>query len=416
VEEVLVEKVVPGGDGLARVDGRVLLVPGALPGDRLRVEIAPDGTRLLRGRIVAVEEPGPSRRPDDAVCPRARDGSCGGCDWPAARLEAHRELKTSLVLDALVRIGRLTDLPAPRFLPSAHGYRLRNRLHVDGLGRVGFFAPRSNDVAEIETCEIVSPALLARLPAIRDAFRAARGLSGELQTLEGREGAPLLGELRVGEDAPAGVLDALSAPFDGFRVVSDEGRELFSRGPSSLTILAGGAPFRVSVSSFFQGNRHLLDAFLDEARDAIRSAGRVLRALDLYAGVGFLTRPLVEAGIETTAVEVDASSSADLRENLSAWKLGGRAVTDTTEGFLRDLRRQLDLVVLDPPRAGLSPSVRRDLLRLTPPSILVVSCDPATLARDLGALKERYRVERLVLFDLFPQTHHVETLVLLRRR
>lgn len=416
--EVTIERVVPGGDGLARVDGVVTLVEGGLPGDRVHIAVTSESTRLLRGALLEVLEPGNHRREDADVCPRARDGSCGGCDWPAVRLESHREMKTALVRDALRRLGRLEEreIPEPRWIGSARSYRLRNRLHVDGRSRVGFFGPRSNVVSDLLGCEIVSPELLARLPAVRDVLRDF-GVSGELQTLESRDGELLLGELRPERAVsdPHTLARALGGTLDGIRIRDESGRNLATEGLTALDLVAGGVWFRVSVSSFFQGNRHLLDAFLQEAREAIRETGASGRAVDLYAGVGFLTRPLLESGFDTDAVEVDASSSADLAFNLKRWSQEGsrkaRSRFLTAEAFLRAERGRFDLVVADPPRAGLSPEVRRALLRSAPPHLLLVSCDPATLARDLAALRSLYRIERLTLLDLFPGTHHVESLV-----
>ncbi|HSB35402.1 MAG TPA: RsmD family RNA methyltransferase, partial [Thermoanaerobaculia bacterium] len=187
--------------------------------------------------------------------------------------------------------------------------------------------------------------------------------------------------------------------------------------------------FQVSVSSFFQGNRFLLDAFLGVIRAALGAAGPFRTALDLYAGVGFLTRPLLEGaggtGGEVVAVEVDVSSSKDLFENLRRWTSeglpGARADTVEAEAFLSSRRRSrdsgpFDVVVADPPRAGLSPGVRRALSRLRPESLLMVSCDPPTLARDVAAFHPHYAVRRLTLIDLFPGTHHVESVALLSRR
>jgi 23S rRNA (uracil1939-C5)-methyltransferase len=447
--EAVIERVVPGGEGLARLSGVVTLVPGALPGDRVRLSVTEISDRLVRGALEEVLAPGEARRPDAAVCPRALDASCGGCDWPAARLEHHRELKTALVLDALRRLAGLNaeDLPEPRWLGSARNYRLRNRLHLDTAGRLGFFAPRSKTVANLETCEIVSKELLARLPAVREHLSMLGPVEGELWTLEDREGKTLLGELRLA--AGQGLQISLKGdgfgkgPFDGFRVLDAGGRVLLSDGPSSLSIVAGGASFDVSVSSFFQGNLFLLDAFLEEIRTALRAVlrkedgdPRPIRAVDLYAGVGFLTRPLLElvseaGGGDVTSVEIDPSSSNSLSKNLQSWHSDGfslaRAVRSSAESFLYSLSKQnspnphspnlpIDVLVADPPRAGLSPAVRAGILRLAPRHVLMVSCDPPTFARDLGALKARYVVERLTLLDLFPQTHHVETVALLARR
>ena len=445
--EVLIERVVPGGEGLARLSGVVALVPGGLPGDRVRLRVTEAADRLVRGALEEVLSPGEARRPDAEMCPRARDGSCGGCDWPAARLDHHRDLKTALVLDALRRLAglRAEDLPEPRWLGSARNYRLRNRLHLDRQGRLGFFGPRSNAVANLETCEIVSTALLARLPAIRDHLRALGPLDGELWTLEDRSGSTVLGELRLekgdGLRTSSKVKSSGRGPFDGLRVVAGGGRVLLSDGPSSLSIVAGGTAFDVSVSSFFQGNLYLLDVLLEEVRTALRAGAEdsALRAvprprlrLDLYAGVGFLTRPLLEAaagaggGVEVTAVEIDPSSSSSLSKNLQSWVSEGlplvRAVRSSAEAFLLSQKSPnspdsaIDVLVADPPRAGLSPAVRAGILRLMPRHLLMVSCDPPTLARDLSVLKSRYTVERLTLLDLFPQTHHVETVALLGRR
>lgn len=438
--EVLIERVVPGGEGLGRVGPVVALVSGALPGDRVVAELSTEGERLLRGRAVEMLSPGPHRREDREICPRATDGTCGGCDWPAVRRDSASALKTELVLDALRRVGRLerADVPPPRFVPSPPNYRLRNRLHRGADGQIGFFAPRSNRVAaDLTACEIVSKPLLTRLPAIRESLRALGPVEGELSTLEDREGTTVLGEFRL---APGSRLKSSAKPecgaFDGFRLVDPDGHVRFEDGPSSLDLVAGGVAFRVSVSSFFQGNRFLLDEFLSEIRLALGSAhgrvgdpGRPFRALDLYSGVGFLTRPLVEIAAGTggtvIAVEVDASSSRDLAENLRRWESegfrGARAIRSTAEAYLISRSRPeasnpLDVVVADPPRAGLSLSVRRALHHLRPRLLLLVSCDPPTLGRDLGVLRRDYAIERLTLLDLFPGTHHVETVALLSGR
>ncbi len=277
--EALVERVVPGGEGLARTEGVVTLVAGGLPGDRVRLRVEDASPRLIRGRAEEILEAGEARRPDADVCGLARSGACGGCDWPAARPEHHRALKTELVLDALRRLGGLTaaDLPEPRWLGSPPNYRLRNRLHLDREGRLGFFAPRSKAVADLEGCQIVSKPFLERLPALRDHLRSMGPMEGELLTLESRDGKTLLGELRLsagdGLQISSKVKERGRGPFDGFRVVDAGGRLLASDGPSSLSIEAGGASFDVPVSSFFQGNLFLLDSFLEEIRTALR-AGR----------------------------------------------------------------------------------------------------------------------------------------------
>ena len=427
--ELKVERVVPGGDGLARVDGAIVLVEGGLPGDALTVRLSRDGARLFRGTIVGVVSPSPHRRQEAEVCPRATAGACGGCDWPAAGLPSHRELKTQLVRDALRRIGKLPegDLPPFGWIGSPRNYRLRNRLHVDALGRVGFYAPRSNDVDRLERCEIVSEALLSRLPALSAVFaRERRG--GELETLEGIDGSPVVGRFRPQAllDDPQRLAGLLHGPLDGIEVLGPGGEPGPRRGEGHVELGVGAARFRVSAGAFFQGNRFLLGPVLDEARrmlgtDNTEDAGgpRSGGAVDLYAGGGFLTRPLLELGLRTTAVEVDPWSADDLRFNLAAWEReglgGGTPVRSSAEEYVARQRLDAEVVVVDPPRAGMSPEVRKALLRGRLRRLLLVSCDPATFARDAGALRPAWRIAALTLLDLFPGTHHVETMALLER-
>ena len=280
--EAVVERVVPGGEGLARLGGVVTLVAGALPGDRVRLRVDEASPRLVRGRAEAILEAGEARRPDADVCALARSGACGGCDWPSARPESHRALKTEIVLDALRRLGGLRpeDLPEPRWVGSPPNYRLRNRLHLDREGRLGFYAPRSNVVADLEGCQIVSQAFLERLPRLREHLRSFGPLEGELLTLESRDGATVLGELRLaaGEEGRPGVSSKVKergrGPFDGLRVVDCGRAGRFVGRTVGLALAAGGASFEVSVSSFFQGNLFLLDAFIEEIRTALRAGRR----------------------------------------------------------------------------------------------------------------------------------------------
>jgi 23S rRNA (uracil1939-C5)-methyltransferase len=420
--ELVVERVVPGGDGLARMDGAVVLIGGGLPGDVLTVRLARDGPRLYRGTVVHVVKPSPQRRPEAEVCPRALAGACGGCDWPAATLAGHRELKVSVVHDALRRVGKLAegDLPPFGWIGSPRSYRLRNRLHVDSLGRVGFYAPRSNDVDRLEQCEIVSETLLARLPAVSAVFASA-ARAGELETLEGTGGTPLVARFRpvLPVADPGALAAALLGPLDGIEILRPGGESAARLGKSHVDLDVGDARFRVSAASFFQGNRFLLLPFLDEARRMLRLAAGGGRAVDLYAGGGFLTRPLLELGFRTTAVEVDRWSSVDLQRNLSAWALqgigGGTAVRTSAEEFISRERSAPDVVVIDPPRAGMSPEVRKALRRLQPRALLLVACDPATFARDMGEMRSTWRIRQVTLLDLFPGTHHVESMALLER-
>jgi 23S rRNA (uracil1939-C5)-methyltransferase len=182
----------------------------------------------------------------------------------------------------------------------------------------------------------------------------------------------------------------------------------------------GGALFLVSPRAFFQANRFLLEPFLEEVRQPIRRLAAEHGStwgLDLYAGAGFLTRALAEALPRTVAVEPDAVSLSDLRANAAAWEpeLKSRITVHagTAESYLAKFKGRGGTVIVDPPRAGVSPEVRRALLHLRPDLLVYVSCDPATLARDLRDLKKSFRIRSLAILNLFPATHHMETVAVL---
>jgi len=363
------------------------------------------------------------------------EGAAGATGGRSAGLRPG--LKTSLLLDALRRVGRIPadEIPPVAYVPSPFGYRLRNRLHLDRSGRLGFFAPRSNRVeADLDVCEVVSDALRARLDPARELLRAVGPAEGEISTLEDREGKAVLAELRLGPVYRPPAFRAGRGPFDGLRVVDSDGRLLFEDGHPRSTSRPGERRFgsrsrRSSRKPVPSRSLSRGDPGVSPSRDpGGRRETRAFRALDLYAGVGFLTFPLLETarqrGGDVIAVEMDPSSSSDLSTNLRRWDGGGpsrsRSVRSSAEAFLSSKGAAtgpgFEVVVADPPRAGLSPAARDGLVRLAPRSLVRRLVRPATFARDLGALRPFYRLERLTLLDLFPGTHHVEAVALLVRR
>jgi 23S rRNA (uracil1939-C5)-methyltransferase len=411
--EVRVEKLAPTGEGVVRGKDGVGFVEGALPGELVATTVYEVRKRFWRGRVRAVLEPSPDR----VGGPHA---GCAGCDWSYFAETAALVTKRSLFLETMRRIGKLEPEPFGE-LPiaaSASGYRMRVRLHAEG-GRVGYHAPGTHRVTSAADCEALTPATRSLLPTIEDAIRAAEASVSELAILENRGGGRRLLRVTTSSGAlPAAVLgEALARSFDGVRVLAADGSVLLDRGDPALEIDAGNRPFLVSAGTFFQGNRSLVDALFEAVVEEARGvpAGD---ALDVFGGVGLFAGALLDGGHRVVSVEADPGAAADARRTRDAWNDGGRWEIEATpaSAFLDEDDRRFDVVVADPPRAGLGTALASALARRARSRFVYVSCDPATLARDLPAiLAEGFAIRRARLFDLFAFTHRVEALVALER-
>lgn len=390
--EVTVEKLVYGGGGLARVDGRVVLAPFVLPGERARVRAAREKPGLVHAGLVEVVTPAPERVA--APCPVF--GRCGGCHYQHATYDYQVEAKCGILVEELRRLGKL-EPPEEIAVVTGEpwGYRNRAQLHVEP-GRIGYREARSHKLCAIERCPVASPKLnetiaalaaMARDPRWPKFVRSIEIFSDERQV-----------QLNVTEsDRPVArrFFDWCAESIPGMveNALDYEGR------------------FRVGRNSFFQVNRFLLDSLTDAATGG--AAGE--RALDLYAGVGLFSLALAKSFGSVTAVESGSGATRDLRFNAERAGAAVDAVQSTTETYLETLEQAPDFILLDPPRAGLGKEVVKRLAELRAPKIAIVSCDPATLARDLSGLAAAgYRVEKMTLVDLFPQTFHLETVVRLQ--
>ena len=386
---------------MARHAGQTVFVPFVLPGEEVEVDI-PDGRAVARGAPAGWVERSSGRvQPPCPVFER-----CGGCHYQHIPYERQREFKQEILRETLRRIGGLQwndDIPVVSAEP--WGYRNRSQLRFaphDGTVQTGFFAAGSHHVVAADECAVNSPALnrahrvIAGMAADRRFPRALRQLElvtneSQLQVNLPRRPGPMPGRFwrwcseRLGVDRPG-------AP---------------------IILESGGDSFRVSGRSFFQVNRHLAGSL---AERAIGEAEGGL-ALDLYCGVGLLTLPLARRFSAVVGVDSGASATRDLHANAERAGLRLRAVQMDVLEFLCGYAETPDLIVADPPRAGLGDGVVEQLRRIGAPRLRLVSCDPATLARDLKALLAGgYETESLVLVDLFPQTYHVETVAALRCR
>jgi 23S rRNA (uracil1939-C5)-methyltransferase len=395
-------------------------VAGALPGEEVDGEVEEVHRSFWRGRAVAVVAPSRDRilAPSE-VCP--------GCDWGHFEPSAAREAKRALFLETMQRIGKL---PAETFgdlriVPSDLAYRIRNRFHVEGRGAglvLGQFAARSHRVLPISGCRAITPQTAALLPSIRDALATTDAGLSELATLEEPAGERRLARATLGEISKRQIAAegeavgrALAPFFAGVKVVDREGRAVFQTGEVRLALEVGGRTFLVSADSFFQGNRHLAATLLGDV--GVAAGSHPGDALDAFGGVGFFAAALLDAGHSVTSVEGNPSAARDAAKTRQRWEDADRwrIVPSSVAGFLSSSSRRFDLVVVDPPRTGLArlalPVAERVRRRM-----VYVSCDPATLARDLAALLPFFEVADARLYDLFPLTHRVESVVTLVRK
>jgi tRNA/tmRNA/rRNA uracil-C5-methylase (TrmA/RlmC/RlmD family) len=390
-------------------------IDSALPGELVETTIYERRKRFWRGSLRGVLEPSPDRV-------ASAHAGCAGCDWAHFDVGAARRAKGELFLETMQRIGRLdpAQFGSPELAPSGPGYRLRVRFHVEGRGqdtRVGYFAPGTHRVVEASACEALAQATRALLPAVAQAIAGSGVAAGEAAILEDVPGRRRL--LRVSEDGggaqEAQLADRLLADFDGVRLRSPAGAIRLEAGSRRLPLDVGGRRYHASVDTFFQGNRDLVEKL---AADVRLEAARLPPgdALDAFGGVGLFAGSLLDAGHRVHSVEVDPDAVEDARSTRAGWRDGERweLAGSSLSEFLRADDRRFDVVVADPPRAGIGAALAAELARRTRRALIYVSCDPATLARDLGALRSGgLQIRAARLYDLFAFTHRVEALVAL---
>lgn len=392
--EVTIEKLVYGGDGLARVDGQVALVPFVLPGERATVDVTAQKSGLLRAKLVEVREASEDR----VVPPCPYFIRCGGCHYQHAKREAQMIFKGEILLETLQRVGRIPSCRIEVLAAEPWHYRNRVQLHIHGT-ELGYREAHSNRFVAIEICPTASPRLNEAIAALRGMLRDARW-PRFVSSLElfSNETQLQLNVLETGRPVARRFFEWCAELLPGLV-------------PGPLDYSAAGHLYRVSGGSFFQVNRHLIDAMVDLAMKDAQGES----ALDLYAGVGLFSLPLAARVAKVSAVESGISAIRDLRFNAERASLSVDAHQTSVDAFLASLTATPDFVLADPPRSGLGKTAVAQLARLRPPRLTIVSCDPATLARDLaGLLRAGYRIQELTMVDLFPQTFHIETIVQLR--
>lgn len=407
-----IEKAIYGGDGLARDSGKTVFVPGTLPGELVEATIAADRRSFATSELNTILDPSPERiKPGCEYVPR-----CGGCQYQHASPAFQLQMKLDILKETLAR----AHLPVPSEIASlagpAWGYRNRIRLHVI-KGALGYRRRGSHQVLPVTHCPIAAP-LLEQAMAAAAGIADIERLCDEVEFFTNGEQDQLLVSLwpgprqRLRERALEAFAEQLRAQIPALT-----GMGLFSPqtmihwGQRSLTYRVSGIPYQVGLGSFFQVNRFLLPELVQlVVKDR---AGQL--AWDLYSGAGLFARALNFENV--TAVESAKFSADDLKTNLE--NKPHRVAHSSTLEFLRShaaAQPRPELILVDPPRGGLGKEICAHLARVAAPNIIYVSCDPATLARDLQALLQSgYFVETMHLVDLFPQTFHIETVTFLKR-
>ncbi len=374
--EVEIEKLIAGGDGLARFDGIPIFVPRTAPGDRLRIRIVERKPDFGRGEIVEILAPGPGRREP----PCRYFGSCGGCDLQHLEDELQVDLKVEALLETLRRLCGVTVLPEFEVVKGPFwAYRCRTQLHTavesEGIA-VGYRGRRSHNLVAVDSCPVLVPELERVLP----------GLGASLQDEATRRIDLLVGDAEVLTTAPM----TANLPH----------------GPVEISV--GDLTYGLDARCFFQSHRQLLPALVKAVVDEWKGE----LAVDLYAGVGLFSLPLAKFHGRVIAVEGDRVAARFARQNAKRNRLRHLEVISTAvESWIGKLPADVDRVVVDPPRAGLSYRVRKVLLAKAPRRITYVSCHAAALARDLKVFLRVYKIERMTVLDLFPQTGHIEVVL-----
>jgi tRNA/tmRNA/rRNA uracil-C5-methylase (TrmA/RlmC/RlmD family) len=382
-----------GGHCVARHDGRVIFVRHALPGETVLVQVTDTShDRFWRADAVQILAASPHRV--FPPCPIAGPGRCGGCDFQHVDLAAQRTLKAAVVAEQLQRLARLdwdvvvegVRVPGVAAADgdargSADGlnWRTRMRYHTDDQGRPGLRAHRSNRVVPLPSvgCLIASD----RTPSV------------------------------VGGRYPADV-EVLSAGSAESGTLVVDGRR--RSGPTELTERAAGRRWLVAAEGFWQVHPAAADVLVAAVIDGLRPEPGD-RAFDLYCGVGLFSGALADAGAQVWGVESSRRAISSARRNLADVAAQVRLSADRVDRALATLPARTDLVVLDPPRTGAGRAVIAAVLARQPRAVAYVACDPAALARDLAtAAAGGYRLTTLRAFDLFPMTHHVECVAVLR--
>ncbi|MHB8112442.1 MAG: class I SAM-dependent RNA methyltransferase [Bellilinea sp.] len=406
-QPILVEVTAPvyGGECIGRLpDGRAVFVPYSLPGEQVRVELVEEKRGFARARLLEVVRPAAER-----IAPRcAHYGVCGGCHYQHTDYATQLKIKGRVVHDQLERIGGITNPPVAEIVPSPAAWNYRNtvQFHITPDGKIGYQGWGTHRVVPITECHLPEDALNQIWPQL------------DLEPLPGIERI----DLRLGaEDEALLALDSseLTAPefsvdFPLSAVHLSPAGKLILAGDDYLLMKINGRVFKVSAESFFQVNTAQAEVMVNHVLDVLH-LDENNTVLDVYCGVGLFSAFIAPRVKRCIGVELSESACDDYAVNLDEFE-NVELYVGAAEDILLGLDVRPDIVVVDPPRAGIERAALDALIHLKPQTIAYVSCDPATLARDIKRLVAGgYSLQQVTPFDLFPQTYHVECIALMSK-
>lgn len=431
--QVKIEKLVYGGDGLAHDGDSTLFIPSVLPGEKVEIEIIERNKKLVRGRVSRLLKSAPERV--EPQCPHF--GVCGGCDYQHVSYEAQLTYKEQILRETLRRIGRV-DWTGPIAIHRSPPWEYRNRAqwkirpnrlpspHQNANApSIGYIKARSSELCPVHTCLIISPRLLSTFQALRDAFSTA-ALPDTIREIEAFADADeneviLNATCSSFPRTPEALLQKIQQIVPSAKSIllqDSAGSRMSLLGPGFLNYKVSQKKFRVGHLSFFQVNRFLVEEMASTVCNLARH-GEL--AFDLYAGVGLFAAFLSDNFIETIAIEANAASARDLETAATAQRHPITVHNKPAGSFLTDWHRKRsarvpDVIVMDPPRAGLETEAVYQIMTGASRKLIYVSCDPSTLARDLAKFcSSAYTLREIHLFDMFPQTYHIESVAFLER-
>ncbi len=406
---VTLEKLTYGGDALGRASapltgGRAVFVPFGLPGETVRVHIVEEKRGHLRAELVEVLEPSPQR-----ILPKCRHfGVCGGCSYQQLSYPAQLEAKTEILCDQLTRIGKIQDPPVEQMVASPREWNYRNHIqfHLTPIGKLGYIRANGRDVLPISECHLPEALLNDLWPSLE--FDPGLGLE-RISLRLGRDGETML-VLESGNPEPPEL--ELEAALSVVHLTGDD--TVVMAGDDAMTLSVKERTFRVSATSFFQVNTAMAGQMVQHLLDHLPVSPKTI-LLDVYCGVGLFSAFFAGRVGRLIGIEASPSACEDFVANLDEFE-NVELYEAPAETVLPTLHLSPDIVIVDPPRAGLDKRALDALVALGAGTIAYVSCDPSTLGRDAARLiAGGYRLVQVTPFDLFPQTYSIESISIFER-
>lgn len=384
------------GEGIGRIDGKIIFIPKTIPGDIVLVKDIKDFKTYYKGNLDKVITPSPER-----ITPKCKYYDlCGGCDLLNINYSNQLSYKQNKVKNILKKYASLdTDL---KILPSPKEYGYRNKITLQVVdGKLGLYEQNSNNLVEIDNCLLVSPNVNNLIKIIKNNLDLSLVSNIMIREYDANLMIQFIGNINK-----SNVINNLSK-YTKVIYLND----LLLYGDKNLEVKLGNYKYKVSPYSFFQVNYEAATILYDKVIEYLGPNNN--KVLDLYCGTASIGIYISKYCKEITGIEINSSSVKDANENIKLNNLNNIKVLKGDVGALLTTKEEYDAIIVDPPRSGLDKKTKETLLKIKSKKIIYVSCDPITLARDLNILKELYDIKDIILVDMFPNTYHVESIVLL---